>query len=408
MRAVIKEARPCAITMKEVEDESIKDEEIINIQESLISGNWLEEMRKFELLKEEFSSVGLILLRGTRIFMPTSLRDRTLKLAHEGHPGIVAMKKRLREKVWWHGLYKNVENEVKSCKLCLLDQLSNHPQPMKRRELPSEPWKDIAIDILDTGTGDHVLMTIDYYSRYKLVSIMNNLTSMEVLRHLRSIFTLFGYPVTITADNGRQFISQEFFSYCKEKGIIVNNTIPYWPQMNGLVERQNRTLMARIRKSVAEDRDWKLDLEDYLIMYRSTPQETTGKSPAELMFGRNIRDKLPCLSKLLNKFDDEEVRDKDREMKDKGKTFADKKLKAQETDIQVGDQVILKNLRKLNKLEMNYESEYFEVMTLKGSDTIVKGKISGKILRRKIAHLKKIPKNLIETNLNKSEDKENC
>lgn len=54
--------------------------------------------------------------------------------------------------------------------------------------------------------------------------------------------------------------------------------------MNGLVERQNRTSLSRIRKNVAEDRDWKLDLEDYLIMFLSIPQETTGILPAELMF----------------------------------------------------------------------------------------------------------------------------
>lgn len=71
-------------------------------------------------------------------------------------------KLRLREIVRWHGLYKYVENEVKTCKLCLLEQLSENSNPMKRQELPSEHWKDIAIDFLDTGTGDHMLMIIEF------------------------------------------------------------------------------------------------------------------------------------------------------------------------------------------------------------------------------------------------------
>lgn len=121
-------------------------------------------------------------------------------------------------------------------------------------------------------------------------------------------------------------------------------------QMNGLVERQNHSLMSRIRKSVADGRNWKLDLEDYLIIYKSIAQETAGKSPAKLMFGRNMKDKLPCLSKLMNRFDDEEVLDRDREMEDKGKQVTDQKRGAKESDIQVGDHVILKNLHKTNNL----------------------------------------------------------
>jgi len=48
--------------------------------------------------------------------IPPSLRQRVLEAAHEGHPGIVAMKNRLRTKVWWPKIDKDAENVVKSCK----------------------------------------------------------------------------------------------------------------------------------------------------------------------------------------------------------------------------------------------------------------------------------------------------
>ena len=51
----------------------------------------------------------------------------------------------------------------------------------------------------------------------------------------------------ITSDNGRQFTGIEFQNFCKESGIELQFTIPYWPQQNGEVERQNLDLLKRIR-----------------------------------------------------------------------------------------------------------------------------------------------------------------
>ena len=45
--------------------------------------------------------------------MPRLLRDRVVQLEHEGHQGIVKTKYRLRSKVWWPGMDKDVETFVK-------------------------------------------------------------------------------------------------------------------------------------------------------------------------------------------------------------------------------------------------------------------------------------------------------
>ncbi len=65
-------------------------------------------------MKDELSVVGKVILRGTRIVMPPSLRSNTLTLAHEGHQGIVKTKQRLREKVWWSGIDQEAEHVVRS------------------------------------------------------------------------------------------------------------------------------------------------------------------------------------------------------------------------------------------------------------------------------------------------------
>ena len=51
-------------------------------------------------MRFELSAIGKLVLRGTRIVIPESPRDRILKVAHEGHPGIVSMNQILRSKIW--------------------------------------------------------------------------------------------------------------------------------------------------------------------------------------------------------------------------------------------------------------------------------------------------------------------
>ena len=88
---------------------------------------------------------------------------------------------------------------------------------------------------------------------------------------------------------------------------------------------------------------------DYLLCYRSTKHPTTGKSPAELMFGgRIMRDKLPQWGMPMEA--DEEVIEKDKEMKEKGKEYIDKRRGAKPNAIKVGDTVLVKEMVKRNKM----------------------------------------------------------
>ncbi|CAK1580957.1 unnamed protein product [Parnassius mnemosyne] len=237
--------------------------------------------------------------------IPTKLRKQMLAAAHKGHPGIVNMKARLRTKVWWPKIDKDAETTVKSCRGCTLVSAPNPPVTMKRRELPSKAWVDTAVDFLGPlPSGDHLLVIIDYYSRYKDIEIMKSISTQDTIKVLKKIFSRAGNPASITADNGRQLCSQEFKTFCTDQGITLFNTIPYWPQQNGEVERQNRDNLKRLQISQCEKSDWKDDLLKYLMMYNSTPHPSTGKSPSDLFYGRQFREKLPFLTDLENSYDD--------------------------------------------------------------------------------------------------------
>lgn len=125
-------------------------------------------------------------------------------------------------------------------------------------------------------------------------------------------------------------------------------------------------------------------------MYNSTPHSVTGKTPAELFFQRKFRDKIPMIDYAEQHFEDLDVRDKDKEQKEKGREYTDKRRRARETDIQVGDKVYVKNTNKSNKLSLNFDTATHTVKSKTGGDVEVQNDETGQQLRRNILHLKKV------------------
>ncbi len=144
-------------------------------------------------------------------------------------------------------------------------------------------------------------------------------------------------------DNGPQFISQDFKVFMEENGIRHNRMTPLWPQANGEVEKQNRSIL----KAQAEGKDWRRELVKYLLTHRTTPHSVTGIPPAEMLFQRSIRTKLPEMREIA--VNDEEVRDRDWKRKLENNSYADAKRHAKPSCIDVGDEVLLKQ-KKENKL----------------------------------------------------------
>ena len=74
-------------------------------------------------------------------------------LAHEGHQGMVRTKVRLREKVWWPKMEKQVEDAIRSCHPCQLVGPRARPEPVRSSSLPDGPWKEISVDLLEISNG---------------------------------------------------------------------------------------------------------------------------------------------------------------------------------------------------------------------------------------------------------------
>ena len=69
-------------------------------------------MQQYDPIFTELAVVGGPIVRGTRIVIPKSLRDKVVKLAHEGCQGITKTKEYLSTRLWFPGLDKLVEARV--------------------------------------------------------------------------------------------------------------------------------------------------------------------------------------------------------------------------------------------------------------------------------------------------------
>ncbi|CAH1233289.1 Hypp668 [Branchiostoma lanceolatum] len=155
---------------------------------------------------------------------------------------------------------------------------------------------------------------------------------------------MFGTPEILKTDNGPPWNSEQMRNFTHHLGFKHRKIIPYWPQANGEAERFMRTL-------AIEGKAWKQELHAMLRNYRATPHTSTGKPPASLLFGREMKIKLPNTKPFtVNK---EAIR-KDNATKTKMKEYTDQKRKARPNNLLVGDTVLVRQPRQ-NTLTAAYD-----------------------------------------------------
>ena len=145
-----------------------------------------------------------------------------------------------------------------------------------------------------------------------------------------------------------------------------------------------------IRSAHAENRPWTQELARFLLNYRATPHSTTGAPPADLLFNRKIRGKLPILDTNRHVIDrHREARENDKQRKASGKKYADQKRHAKENCLRIGDQVIVKQ-QKTNKLSTNFSTELYTVKEINGTKIVAESERSGHRICRNISYFEKV------------------
>lgn len=212
------------------------------------------ELMPFRRISDELSLVDGILRRGGLLVVPSSLQRKVLDLAHEGHPGIRAMKRRIREDFWWPGVDRSIEHYVRDCCACVLSDKSQvtHPSPIDPVVVKNLPWNKLALDVagpftISNGPPMYALVLVEYMSKWLEVRFVESVNSASVINFLREVFLREGFPEELVTDNGTQLVLLEMQNFLSEHGIKHVLTSLYHPRSNGLVERLNRVIKDQLQ-----------------------------------------------------------------------------------------------------------------------------------------------------------------
>ncbi|CAH8497738.1 unnamed protein product [Dicrocoelium dendriticum] len=306
-----------ALTIEELRRENSNDALLHEIIEYVQQG-WPKynkipgEFIPYYAIRHELSVVDGCLMRGSVFVAPSQLIAKIIACAHEGHPGTVRTKNRVRLYFWWPRMASSIETFVVNCNACRLADKSSLPvkAPTQPIAYPLKPWTKIAIDIMGPfatapTNKRNLLVATCFYSRWPEVHMCDQVTTSVVLRWLKHLFSRFGLPHEIVTDNGPQFCSREFADFLHCHNIKHSRTAPYNPAANGMVERLNRSLKEAIQAIHIGGSDWEDAVLTAVFSYRTCDHRATGRTPAELMLGRPLRTKLNAAHNVLSARDAE-------------------------------------------------------------------------------------------------------
>jgi len=128
---------------------------------------------------------------------------------------------------------------------------------------------------------------------------LKDIHTSTVAEALIGICSRVGIPRRIHSDRGSQFTSEMMSEVSRLLSIQQSTTSPYHAMGNGVVENFNKTMKNMLKKVAAErPKDLHRYLTPLMFAARDTPQDSTGFTPFEFLYGRSVRTPMTILKEL--------------------------------------------------------------------------------------------------------------
>ncbi|KAJ9551099.1 hypothetical protein OSB04_015144 [Centaurea solstitialis] len=190
--------------------------------------------------------------------------------------------------------YKPFDN----CESCLSGKMTKQPFN-NENERATDLLEIIHTDVC--GPFSHVarggyryfITFTDDFSRYGYVYLMRHKseTFEKFKEYQNEVQNLLDKRIKfLRSDRGGEYLSDEFDNHLMECGIVSQLTPPYTPQMNGVSERRNRTLLDMVRTMMCHSSlpisFWGHALETAAHILNRAPTKSVEKTPYELWKGK--------------------------------------------------------------------------------------------------------------------------
>ncbi|XP_053686710.1 uncharacterized protein K02A2.6-like [Sabethes cyaneus] len=351
------------LTDEEVKNATASDETLQRVSDALETGNWPKELRKFHAISEYLSKRDGIIIKSGCAVIPENLRNKTLEMAHSGHPLAAKFKSILRERVWWPGMSEDAEQWVRSCSACAVNGKPEKPTPWNAR-LPQKR------------------------SRYAITRPVKSTSFTNTRKILDEVFDREGFPEAIKTDNGPPFNGEEYKQYCASRGIRTIFSTPFFPQQNGLAESFMKVVNRAMSTACTNGTSYVEELQAAVHAYNAATHSITKFPPEEIMLGRKVKRGLPLISRGKTNHDDEVFNDRDREAKLRSKEREDKRRGAKRSAVKPGDTVIIERQLRA-KGDSRFDIKRYTV-TEENNGSLLLTDEEGRILKRHVSQVKKV------------------
>ena len=189
-----------------------------------------------------------------------------------------------------HADIEKTRQSCHSCDVCTPSQPAAPPTPLPS---PAYPFEQICADYFSHGSHKY-LVIVDRFSNWITVFKIKKGDGAEVLvKLLRQHFLTFGASSELASDGGLEFVSSTTQNFLRTWGVHHRLSSAYHPHSNQRSELGVKLAKRLIRENT--DGSGNLHNDKFaraLLNYRNTPCRDMKLSPAQIIYGRNIRDHL--------------------------------------------------------------------------------------------------------------------
>lgn len=231
-----------------------------------------------------------------KLYVPGCFRRSFIFWHHSGryggHSGMTRTLQRLKTKVWWLNMNKDVCAYVHACEACARNTPPNKPYLNRILESPL-PFQTISFDFVGPRTYKYkqwwYAVLVDHCTRYVIGNtIMHPPTHHDVLRilHLQWV-TLFGAPASIIMDNDSIYTKEVKDYLTLQLGCRIVHSSPGYPQGNSLNETTHKSIEKSVAIQVQTGAHIPFEslVAEAIFAHNLTPNVHVGDSPYRRLFG---------------------------------------------------------------------------------------------------------------------------
>ena len=145
-----------------------------------------------------------------------------------------------------------------------------------------------------------LLIVVDEYSRYPFAFPCKDMTSNEVIKHLKNIFLMFGIPDFVHSDRGTSFMSDDVKSFLMDQGVPSSRSTPYHSQGNSQCERFVGSIWKAVKLCMhgnsSPEGAWEDCIPQAISSYRALLCTATNETPHDRFLG--FKRKIPIVKRV--------------------------------------------------------------------------------------------------------------